>query len=165
MISRGAIMRILLIASSVMIIIGVILTCYMLGVIRTGEAIHIYLKDGETEAVGFKDLALVPGDTKEYHIQLEGSPAAKYDVKLSFAEKGGDILKHYLHVKVISGDMVICSQSLAKAFENDFLVLPVDFRDGKQTELTIVYHLPIDVGNEVKNAEAIFELQFTPSEK
>ena len=38
-----------------------------------------------------------------------------------------------------------------------------DFRENKNTELKVIYYLPLDVGNEAKNAEAIFELQLTAS--
>ena len=49
------------------------------------------------------------------------------------------------------------------AFEKEKIVLPVDFDEGENTELKIVYYLPLDVGNEAKNAEAVFELLLTAS--
>ena len=48
-------------------------------------------------------------------------------------------------------------------FEAENINLPVDFSEGKNTELKITYYLPIDIGNEAKNAEAIFELRFESS--
>jgi hypothetical protein len=66
-------------------------------------------------------------------------------------------------VKIISGDEVICDELLAKVFEDDDIVLPVDFAEDKNTELKIVYYLPVDIGNEAKNAEAVFELLLTAS--
>lgn len=160
--TKSAFMRIVLIAESVLIIIGVILMCSMCRPFKTGNVINVYLKDGETEAVEFKDLALIPGDTKEYQIKLIGSPAEQYNVKIVFAEEEEKTLKKFLYVKIIADDIVICDQLLADAFEGNGLILPVDFREGKHTDLTIIYHLPIEVGNEAKNAEAVFSLLFTP---
>ena len=37
------------------------------------------------------------------------------------------------------------------------------FGEDKNTEFQIVYYLPIDVGNEAKNAEALFGLMLTAS--
>ena len=47
--------------------------------------------------------------------------------------------------------------------EDEKITLSVDFAAEKNAELKIVYYLPLDVGNEAKNAEGMFELQFTAS--
>ena len=72
-------------------------------------------------------------------------------------------LKHYARVKILANDEVLHDELLATAFENDNIVIPIDFRKDKNTELKIVYYLPLEVGNEAKNTEAVFELQLTAS--
>ncbi len=162
---RGAIMRTILVVESVLIIIGVILMCFMVKPAKTGNIIHIYLEDGKTQAVEFKDLSLIPGDSREYRIKLQGSLADGYMVRLNFVEEEEKTLKNFAYVKIIAEGEVLCDQLLAEAFEDDSMVLPVNFREEEYTDLTIIYYLPVEVGNEAKNAEAIFSLQFTPSEK
>ena len=163
--TRSAFMRLLLVVASILIIIGVILLCGMLRPIRTGDVINIYLEDGVTEEIGFKRLALVPGDSERYHIRLEGDPDTQFKVKASFIEKGENTLKDYVFVKIVANGALICDKLLAEAFEDDLLIIPADFRDGRYTDIVVTYYLPLDVGNEAKNAEAIFTLQFTPSKK
>jgi dihydroneopterin aldolase len=87
-----------------------------------------------------------------------------YDVSLVFVDKDKDMtLKHYARVKIMLGEEVVCDELLADVFENDDIVLDVDLTEKKSTELKIVYYLPIEIGNEAKNAEAVFELQLTAS--
>jgi ribonuclease-3 len=52
---------------------------------------------------------------------------------------------------------------LADAFESDAIVLPVDFSQNRNTELTVTYYMPSEVGNEAENAEAIFDLRIVAS--
>ena len=52
---------------------------------------------------------------------------------------------------------------MTTVFAEEPIVIPVDFNTSINTELTIVYYLPLDVGNEAKKAEAVFELRLTAS--
>ena len=67
-------------------------------------------------------------------------------------------MKNYARVKIFANGEVVSDEQLADAFENEKIILPVDFDEGKNTELKIVYYLPLEVGNEAKKAEAFFEL-------
>ena len=60
---------------------------------------------------------------------------------------------------------VILDELLVDAFEHEELVLPVQISKGINTELEIIYYLPIEVGNEAKNATADFELLVRASEE
>ena len=66
-------------------------------------------------------------------------------------------------MKIVSNGETVYDELLATAFEDEILVLPVDFNEGINTELKIVYYLPLEVGNEAKNAEAVFEVLLTAS--
>ena len=161
--TKSVFMRIILISASVLIIVGVSLMGWVLATSDDRNAIKVRLEEGKTEAVAFENLALVPGESCEYVIKLSGENSKKYDISLDFVEKQDKNLKKFARVKIISNDEVICDELLQKAFEGDDIVLPVDFSENKNTELIIVYYLPIDVGNEAKNAEAVFELLITAS--
>ena len=161
--AKSKLMRIILVAGSALIIVGVSLMGWMLETEDERGVIEVKLEDGKTESLVFKNLTLVPGDECEYIIQLEKTSASKYDLELDFVETEEKTLKNYAYVKIIANGEVICDELLATVFENDNIVLPVNFDEGKNTELKIVYYLPIEVGNEAKKAEAVFELLLTAS--
>lgn len=160
---KSKLMQIILVVGSALIIVGVSLMGWMLTTEDDRSVIEIQLKDGKTQSVEFEDLSLVPGEECEYTVKLERSDADQYDLKLDFVETEEKSLKNYARVKILANGEVVCDELLAAVFENEDIVLPVDFSEGRNTELKIVYYLPLDVGNEAKNAEAIFELLLTAS--
>ena len=161
---KSKLMRIILIAGSVLIIVGVSLMGWMLATEDERGVIEVKLEDGKTESLAFEDLTLVPSEECEYTIQLEKTSASKYDLELDFVDTDEKkTLKNYARVKIVANGEVISDELLADAFEKEKIVLPVDFDEGENTELKIVYYLPLEVGNEAKNAEAVFELLLTAS--
>ena len=127
------------------------------------SSMEVWLKDGVTQSVEFENLSLVPGEECEYMISLNSDTANTYDLSLDFVETVEKTLKNYARVKIIANGEAVCDELLATVFEGDDIVFPVDFSAGKNTELKIVYYLPLEVGNEAKNAEALFELLLTAS--
>ena len=158
--------RTILIVANLLILIGIALMAWMIVTAASRNNIYVDLSDGKPHSVGFSDLSLVPGESTEYTVRLRNTDANKYDVHLDFVETEKSMtLKNFARVKIISNDVVVCDELLATVFENESIVLPVDFFKGLNTELTIVYYLPIEVGNEAKNAEAVFELQIMATNK
>lgn len=157
--------RIILTVGSLMIIVGVSLMGWMLANENDQGVIDVKLEDGQTESLSFEHLTLIPGQECEYVIQLEKTSENTYNLELDFVELEEKTLKNYARVKIVAGDEIVCDELLADAFENDAIVLPVDYAAGQNTELKIVYYLPSEVGNEAKKAEAIFELLLTASNK
>ena len=156
--------RIILIVGSLLILVGVLLMGLMLAKEDERGLITIKLEEGKTESLAFENLALVPGEECEYVVKLEKAGASKYDLELDFVDTDDEkTLKNYARVKILANGEAICDELLADAFEKEKIVLPVDFDEGKNTELKIVYYLPFEVGNEAKKAEAVFELQLKAS--
>ena len=86
----------------------------------------------------------------------------QYDLSLDFIETEEKTLKHFARVQIVANGDVVCDELLATVFEDEDIILPIDFtEDNKSIELKIVYYLPIEIGNEAKNAEAVFELLLT----
>ena len=155
--------RILLVAGSALIIVGALLMWWMLATEDDRTVIKVQLDEGQTQSVKFEDLSLTPGESCEYTIDLKKASADNYDLKLDFVETEEKTLKNFAFVKIIVNDEVVCDELLATVFENEEIVIPVDFSESKSTELKIVYYLPIEVGNEAKNEEAFFDLILTAS--
>lgn len=160
---RGKLLRSVLIISSAIILIGVALTTWILATEEERNNIEVVLSNGKTQCIEFSDLALIPGGQSEYKIVLKSNNAKEYELRLDFVELEEDVLKNFARVKIMSDDGLICDELLATVFTEEPRVIPVDFNTRTNTELTIVYYLPLDVGNEAKKAEAVFELRLTAS--
>ena len=160
---RGKLLRSVLIISSAIILIGVALMTWILATEEERNNIEVVLSNGKTQCIEFSDLALIPGGQSEYKIVLKSHNAKEYELRLDFVELEEDVLKNFARVKIMSDDGLICDELLATVFTEEPRVIPVDFNTRTNTELTIVYYLPLDVGNEAKKAEAVFELRLTAS--
>ena len=161
---RINIVRIVIVTMSVLLLTGASLATWMLATEDDRSNIKITLSEGKTETVHFENLSLVPGESCEYLVSLKGDTAKQYDLTLDFVDSDKEMtLKDYARVKIIFDDDVVCDELLAKIFDVEDIVLSIDLTEEKNTELKIVYYLPIEVGNEAKNAEAAFELLLTAS--
>ena len=159
---RQARMRILLVIASVLILIGVLLAYLTLTRKSDPDVIEVRLTNGKTNIVSFEDLALIPGQSAQYTVKLKPGLSSTCTLGLDFVEVGSqNSLKDYARVRVMAKDTVLYDESMAIAFEKEGLVFPVNFLMRQNTELEIIYYLPIEVGNEAENAEAAFELHLT----
>ncbi len=163
---RSNLMRVLLIIGSVLIMTGVALNGWIRATEDERNVINVQIDENKTQSVEFQNLRLVPGEQCEYKILLSKAGTKTYDLKLNFVEKEVvevKELKNYVRVKILADGQEVCDEILATLFENDEIILPIESSKEKRTELTIVYYLPIEVGNEAKNAHASFELLLTAS--
>ena len=156
-------MRIILVIGSIMIIVGVSLMAWMFATEESRNNIVVDISGDGVETIKFEALGLVPGEQCEYTVQLKGENAKEYDLSFDFVEVKEGTLKDFARVQIISGEEVVYDELLADAIEKVDLSLPVDFHEDKNTVLTIVYYMPVEVGNEAKNAEALFELVLVAS--
>lgn len=154
--NRRKILRILMSIASLLIILGVVLMVRMCTRAEDPNVIVVHLEDNE--GIKFEHLCLIPGESCEYRVSVYSDMAKQCDLQFDFVESQEDILKHYAYVRIESGGEVVYDKRLAEAFEDEAICAVADFRENKNTEFTIVYYLPIEVGNEAENAEAVFEL-------
>ena len=158
---RSLLVRSMMTVASILILIGVFLMAYMMLTSRSRNVINIDLDSGQSLPI--TGLDLVPGDSREYAVRLKSSSLHSCTLSMRFVDGEGNTLKNFVRVKILSGDVVVCDELLADVFESGAITLPVDFGSKKNTELKIVYYLPLEVGNEAKNAVASFEVRFTAS--
>ena len=164
--AKNLLTRILLISLSVLIIIGIVLMIWVYVTAESRNEIKVVLKDGKTEVVRFEDLALVPAGSCEYIVKLKGENAKQYDVSLDFfeTEHSEEItLNNFTYVKIIASEKIVYEDSLITAIKNEPIVLPVDFNTDLNTEITVIYYMPVNVGNEASNTESAFALRVTAS--
>jgi hypothetical protein len=160
---KNKLMQVAILIGSVLIIIGISLMLWSILTNDERNAIKISLDIGDSKPIKFEALSLIPGDECEYSVKLQRSRAERFDLSLDFVEIGDGALKDYARVKIIAKDDVVYDELLANTLGNKRILFSVDFGEDKNTEFRIVYYLPLDVGNEVKNAEAQFELVLTAS--
>lgn len=156
--------KIMITAITALLSVGMMVSLYMQFSSRDDNVIEVYLSDGQTESVQFEELAMIPGDSLEYIIKLKSNDINNGYFTLDFAEISEAeerSLKDFAYVKILIDDKVICDELLSERFKGKDIVLPFDIANKANTELKVIYYMPIDVGNEAKNAEAIFELRLT----
>lgn len=155
---RQFIMRIGIIVTAVLIIIGVILTIWMLNDRNRQDVIDIGL-DSTISPISFDKLKLMPGDSTEYTLAFKGKKTKVYDVRLDFEDVNEEgTLKNFIRIKIMSGETEIYDGLLAEAIEKEFDELRVDFKRGKNTTLKLIYYMPLEVGNEAKLATTDFRM-------
>lgn len=165
MMNKSKLMSIILVVISILIIIGVILMWWMLTHQGERSLYNVELDIGQTVSIPFKDVSLLPGDEVEYVIRLDKSSDDAYDLVLDFVERGETTLKKFARVELYVDGELIGDTLLENALDGGAFVIPVDFSEHDSTKIKIVYSLPIEVGNEAKNATAAFDLVFTATTK
>lgn len=158
--NRIKIIRIVMVILSAMLLIGVGMTGWMLGTRDDREVVRIDL-DGQIDPIGFENLCLIPGESCSYTFRLKGDVAKEYDVHLRFEETEEKTLKNFAFVRIETNGTVLCDELMETAFEGEGIELHVDLSQAKQQDLIITYYMPLEVGNEAQNAEAIFDLLIT----
>ena len=161
--NKSNFMRILAIVLSVFVLGGAALWGYLTASEEERSAITVHVEEGKTETVQFENLSLVPGQSCEYELSLDGGRADQYDVIFDFVELKEGTLKNYACASIESKGGILYDGLLAPLFEDGPLTVAVDFEKKVNTDLRIVYYLPIEIGNEAQNAEALFELHLTAS--
>ena len=162
--TKSSFMRFLAVVLSVLILGGAALWSYLTVTEEERNAMKVHLEEGKTQTVEFESLCLVPGESCEYKLSLDGGRADHYDVIFDFVELKEGTLKNFARARIECKGEALQDLLLAELLEKDKTVtIPIDFDKKKNTELTIVYYMPLEVGNEAQNAEALFELRLTAS--
>ena len=151
-------MRIGIIVIAVLILCGVILTLLLMDDNVRGKVFDVGL-DGNISPIEFEGLKMVPGDSVEYKLTFKGRDAKQYNVNLDFTDVDPDgTLKNFVRVKILSGEIEIYDELLVDAMNGRNLSLNVNFDKTENTELKLVYYMPLEVGNEAKLATSDFRL-------
>ena len=155
----------LLSATSILLVVGIILLTYALKTPSSGnDAIYVDFSDKEEDVISFDSLALVPGDSCTYTVYLRTGFTDTYNVTLAFVAGETTTLGKDVCARVAAEDgTVLCDAPLATLFTIEAFDFSCELADGKDYALTVTYYMSEDVGNEAKNAEVIFDLKVTAS--
>lgn len=156
-----------------------IIICILLGVmlaIIIGEGILLYkiisagnddhsisveIADGESGVAGFEHLNLVPGSEVKYTLTVNSSDGPTYAVDFEFRDRGDSPLQDYVYVRMLIGEEEICDSLLADVMDSGAISHSIKIDKGEPCEVTIIYYMPEDIGNEAEGAEAHFDIYVT----
>lgn len=157
--------RILLIALSVMIIIGIILVICLYNRAKKDNIIEFSVKDGASHSVDFGDIELNPGDKTEYTVNMKAKVGGDYNISFVFTEKATEnSMAEYVTVKIENRGEVVCDAALSSLMR-DGLTLPLSLKSDELDALTITYYLPGTVGNEAQGKDINFSLTITSNHR
>lgn len=148
------------------VMVGIIIfeVIFAINLFRTpnnDETIQVEIKDGDTSVVEFEKLGLVPGQSIEYTLYLSSSSGPTKTVHFDFYETADSPLKDYVYVKMLFDGEVICDALLSDVMTDNSISFEADLSSGDQYEVTVIYYMPEEVGNEAEGAEAWFDLYIT----
>lgn len=152
--------NVILIVLSALILIGVILTVFLITADK--NVIKVSVDSDEAQEINFTSLELRPGESCEYTVIFRDAINARYLVELDFLDREPTYtLKDYALLRIEKDGEILYDQPLCDVFESEVIKLTIDLSDGKTNEIGIIYYMPEDVGNEAQNAEADFTLFVT----
>lgn len=125
------------------------------------HTVKVEIENGEGETVPFEKLGLVPGDSVTYDLYLSTTDGPTKSVYLEFYEVQDSPLKDFVRVRILVNDEELCDELLGDLMDSGKIDFNMDLSVGDECKVTLVYYMPIEVGNEAANAEAWFDLCIT----
>ena len=155
-------MRVLLIALSLCILVGVGIMAYFLMAADSNDAFDLHLTANGKEKLVFEGVAMLPGESETYDIALRSDISDDYVLSFDFVDLDEDLeLKKYVYAKIEYGDKVICDKLLEELFEEDPVLWSCYLSDKEPYDIKLTYYIPASVGNEAENLITDFELIIT----
>ncbi len=161
---RKHIPRIVLVALSITILVGIAIMLYFLLLSNDGDTIKLDITVNGAKSIEFEGLALIPGEQREYSVALRSDIPGDYVLNLDFVEEGTDNdLKHYVYARLRMGDEIICDERLSDLLDGEPLTVASYLSKKEGADITITYYMPLEVGNEAENATADFMISVSSS--
>lgn len=157
-------MRIVLCVACVLLIAGTAVTGYMLLNLDSRDIIDVELNEQGSATVEFTSDGIKPGDTLEYVLAVDSELPGTCVLTLDFEEIKKGTLKDHLYVTVEVEGEVLCETLLSELLVSDEpLSTTVKVSKREAFEIKVRYALPLETGNEAKNASVDYLLNITLS--
>ena len=117
--------------------------------------------DSETSTertLSYSANGLIPGDEREYSVNIKVPAGGKYTLSLDFEETRDRGLKEFINVD-LDWEGATYSATLSALLASEPVIFSVDIGGAKTTVLKIKYSMPSSVGNEAKNATCDFDIK------
>ena len=128
---------------------------------KDDHSIGVEIADGESGIASFEHLGLVPGEQVEYTLTVSSKEGPTYAVDFEFRERDDSPLKDYVYVRMLIGEEELCDALLADVMDSGAISHNLKIKEGDSCDITIIYYMPEEIGNEAEGAEAHFDLYVT----
>lgn len=164
---RNKVMVIVLICSSCLILASAIFLGVLLHhVDERPNTVRLDL-EGKAETVEFRGLALHPGESIEYNVDLTNEVGGKCQLSLNFREfepeTRANELQNYVYALIALDGEEVGKVLLKNLLEGELPPIDCTLDKHDPVELKIIYFMPLDIGNEAENTDALFDLVITAS--
>ena len=161
---RNNLMRVVLVAISLVIFTGSILTGYMLLNLNKREIIEVNIGEDGSETVAFSSVNIKPGDSDAYVLALTSQLPGDCVLTMDFEEVDKGKLKKYLDVKIEFEGETLYEGSLEDLLEDENAITTrCQIKKRHKYEIKVTYSMPLEVGNDAKGAISDFLLNITLS--
>ncbi len=104
---------------------------------------------------------IAPGVDMSYTIDLKANRGDGFDVLMQFEPDVGNSLAKFLDVEVLVEGQSVGKGSLIEFLDGRSLSFRADFKNKPRVEVTFIYSMGIDVGDEAQGATADFDIILT----
>ena len=117
-------------------------------------------ENGVTETLlPMRNLSLMPGESKEYTVNLICDATGSYYIYVDFDEKIDGGMKEFVDVYISANGELIYVGTLFDMLDNDTVVETLGELDEEEPfEITIQYTMPQEIGNEAQGSYADFDV-------
>ena len=150
------------IAAVMLLIVGVALLITVLTTANDDvvQDITLSANDITRESLEFSANGLMPGDVREYTINLKGKSAGSYNVMLDFGVVEDGALKNFVDVTVQQGDRAH-TYKLYELLDGKPVSFNCRIGSMQATVIKVIYSMPAEIGNEAQNASVDFAINLT----
>lgn len=107
------------------------------------------------------ELALAPGDSKEYELIYYSSVSGAYKLQVNFVDKSGGTLKYYLNVEIEADGYKASGNLFALMAAEEGTELELYLEAKGTNSLKIRFIMPENIGNEAQGTTADFDIVVT----
>lgn len=128
--------------------------------IPSGDKISVTLSgEGTTsERLQVENLALIPGGTAEYAVQISCAESGKYAVDMYFQETEDKGMAQFVDVQILLGEEIVAEDALYELLAGEKLRFQQAFTVETPIEYTVRYAIGEEKGNEVMGTSTSFNL-------
>lgn len=159
---RHTAINIMLIAVSVLALVGSCVTGYLLTQSEDSEILTLTVKDGMHETVEFENFCIAPGEESLYEVLLRPALASSYTLTMRFELCGEDTLAPFLFAEIeLDGERI--ALPLTELLAGKAVSRTVKVDGERAVPLRLRYYIPAEVGNEAQATALDFLLEITAS--
>ncbi len=128
------------------------------------DDVTVTVNEVTTSSVPVRNLYLLPGDKKEYKVNVLCDASGHYNLYLDYEEEHNGGMKYFVNVEIwCEGiDEVVYEGSLTDLLDGEEIItLDGDLNSRDPLEIKIYYEMPLTTGNEAKGTSSDFNINLS----